>query len=93
MSEPVRWTIAVSDETDRAPRAFLDDSGLASEDLAAFVEDAVRWRLMDRRVQTIKDRNVDTDPEALRAAIDEAVRSAREESVVARQPATADGPH
>jgi len=93
MSEPVRWTIAVSAETDHALRAFLDDSGLGCEDLAAFVEDAVRWRVMDRRVQKIKDRNADTDPEALQAVIDEAVRSVRNESVVERQSVTSEGPH
>jgi hypothetical protein len=93
MSEPVRWTIPVSEETDRVLRAFLGESGLASEDLAAFVEDAVRWRLMDRTVQAIKDRNADTDPDSLQLAIDEAVCAVRRESLGDLKAATADSPH
>ena len=46
-------------------------------DLSKFVEDAVRWRMLDRTVQVVKDRNQDMPAEMLEAMIDEAVREVR----------------
>ena len=48
-------------------------------DLSKFVEDAVRWRMLDRTVQVIKDRNQDVSVEMMEAMIDEAVRDVRAE--------------
>ena len=46
-------------------------------DLSNFVEDAVRWRMFDRRVQALKDRNQDVSARGLEAEIDRAVRAVR----------------
>jgi hypothetical protein len=77
MSETVRWTIKVSPETDLSLRGFLGAHGMKKGDLSKFVEDAVRWRMLDRTVQGIKDRNQDVSAEMLEAMIEEAVREVR----------------
>jgi len=79
MSGAVRWTIKVSKETDLSLRTFLGAQGMKKGDLSRFVEDAVRWRMFDRRVQSLKDRNQDVSAGDLEAEIDKAVRAARKE--------------
>lgn len=77
MSESVRWTIKVSQDTDLSLRTFLGAQGMKKGDISKFVEDAVRWRMLDRTVQGIKDRNQDIRPEDLDSIIDQAVSSVR----------------
>lgn len=77
MAEAVRWTIKVSPETDLSLRGFLGAQGMKQGDLSKFVEDAVRWRMLDRTVQVVKDRNRDMPAEMLEAMIEEAVREVR----------------
>lgn len=77
MAETVRWTIKVSPETDLSLRGFLGAQGMKKGDLSKFVEDAVRWRMLDRTVQGIKDRNQDVSAETMEAMIEEAVREVR----------------
>lgn len=48
-------------------------------DLSKFVEGAVRWRMLDRTAQAVKDRNQDISAEMMEAMIDEAVRDVRTE--------------
>ena len=77
MSEAVRWTIKVSRETDLSLRTLLGAQRMKKGDLSKFVEDAVRWRVFDRRVQSLKDRNQDVPAAQVQAAIDGAVREVR----------------
>lgn len=77
MTEAVRWTIKVSPETDLSLRGFLGAQGMKKGDLSKFVEDAVRWRMLDRTVQIVKDRNQDISADMLETMIDEAVRDIR----------------
>lgn len=77
MTEAIRWTIKVSPETDLSLRGFLGAQGMKKGDLSKFVEDAVRWRMLDRTVQIVKDRNQDIPADMLEAMIDEAVRDVR----------------
>lgn len=79
MGEAIRWTIKVSPETDLSLRGFLGAQGMKKGDLSRFVEDAVRWRMLDRTVQGVKDRNQDIAPEMLEAMIEEATRAVRAE--------------
>ena len=72
-----RWTLVVSEETDRALRAFLGMSGGKKGDLSAFVEKAVQERLFDLTVERIKNRNASEDPAVLMQLIDNAVAFAR----------------
>lgn len=77
MSDAIRWTIKVSSETDLSLRGFLGAQGMKKGDLSKFVEDAVRWRMLDRTVQVVKDRNQDIPADLLESMIDEAVRDVR----------------
>ena len=77
MSDAVRWTIKVSRETDLSLRSYLGAQGMKKGDLSRFVEEAVRWRVLDRTVQRLKDRNQDLPPEEFEALIDEAVAEVR----------------
>ncbi len=79
MTEAIRWTIKVSPETDLSLRGFLGAQGMKKGDLSKFVEDAVRWRMLDRTVQGVKDRNQAIPAEMMQAMIDEAVREVRAE--------------
>ena len=79
MTEAIRWTIKVSSETDLSLRGFLGAQGMKKGDLSKFVEDAVRWRMLDRTAQAVKDRNQDISAEMMEAMIDEAVRDVRAE--------------
>jgi hypothetical protein len=80
MSEAIRWTIKVSKETDLSLRSFLGSQGMKKGDLSKFVEDAVRWRVFDRTVQGIKERNQDISPAEMQELIDEAVIGIRSAS-------------
>ena len=55
MSEAIRWTIKVSKETDLSLRTMLGAQGMKKGDLSKFVEDAVRWRMFDGRVQSLRN--------------------------------------
>jgi hypothetical protein len=72
-----RWTLVVSEETDRALRAFLGMSGAKKGDLSAFVEEAVKERLFELTVDRIKNRNASVDQTELMKLIDSAVMAAR----------------
>jgi hypothetical protein len=75
--EAVRWNIKVSKETDLTLRTFLGAQGAKKGDLSKFIEEAVRWRVFHRTVQSIKERNADADPEELQRIIDEALSEVR----------------
>jgi len=77
--DDVRWTIKVSKETDIAVRSFLAQRGYKKGDLAKFIEDAVRWRVLDKTVAETKARNAALTPDAIDSAIDEALAAVRAE--------------
>jgi hypothetical protein len=75
--DTTRWTISVSKETDIVVRSFLAQRGLKKGDLSKFVEDAVRWRVLDQTITEVRGKFADLPPEELEALIEEAVSSAR----------------
>jgi len=79
MEEAVRWNIKVSKETDLTLRTFLGARGAKKGDLSKFIEEAVSWRVFDRTVQDIRERNADTAPAELQRIIDESVSEVRAE--------------
>ena len=79
MPEAIRWTIKVSRDTDLSLRSFLGAQGMKKGDLSKFVEEAVRWRVLERTVQRFKDRNQDVGSGQMEAIINEAVRAVRAE--------------
>jgi translation elongation factor EF-G len=85
MDEPVRWTVRVSKDTDVAVRTFLAQRGMKKGDLAKFIEEAVRWRVLDRTVAETKARNAKASVGEIEAAIDEALKTVRAERFAQRR--------
>jgi len=79
VEEAVRWNIKVSKETDIALRTFLGAQGMKKGDLSKFIEEAVRWRVLQRTIQDIRMRNADADSDEIQRIVDEAVREVRAE--------------
>ena len=77
MNDSTRWTVNVSKETDVMLRTYLAESGLRQRDLSKFIEEAVRWRVLDRTAAGVRVRSARRDPDALHALIDDAVRRVR----------------
>lgn len=75
--EAVSWNIKVSKETDLTLRRFLGARGMKKSELSRFIEEAVRWRVLHRTVQSIKARNLKADPDELQHIVDEAVHEVR----------------
>lgn len=73
-----RWTVSVSRDTDIAVRSFLAQRGLKKGDLSKFIEEAVRWRVLDQTIADARDKFADLPPDTLQAIIDEAADAARE---------------
>jgi hypothetical protein len=72
-----RWTVSVSRETDIAVRSFLAQRGLKKGDLSKFIEEAVKWRVLDQTMAEARGKFADMPPGQLEAVIDEAVTAAR----------------
>ena len=76
-STPARWSLSVSPETDASLREYLGAQGMKKGDLSRFVEEAVRWRMLDGTVQGIKQRNADQSDAHLQGLIDAALDAVR----------------
>ena len=76
--DTTRWTVSVSKETDIAVRSFLAQRGLKKGDLSKFIEDAVRWRVLDQTVAEARSKFADMPADELQALLDEAVAEARQ---------------
>jgi Ribbon-helix-helix domain len=72
-----RWTLVISDDTDKALRTFLAQTGGKKGDLSDFVEKAVRDKLFHLTVGNIKQRNSVFDQAELTNLINEAVVNVR----------------
>ncbi len=77
MADTTRWTVSVSRETDIAVRSFLAQRGLKKGDLSKFIEEAVKWRVLDQTIAEARSKFADLPAAELEAAIDEAVAAAR----------------
>ena len=73
----IRWTLSVSDETDRAARTLLARTGGKEDDLSRLVDEAVRRHVLDVTVREIKNRNARQDQQGILDLIDEEVAAAR----------------
>jgi hypothetical protein len=76
--DTTRWTVSVSKATDIAVRSFLAQRGMKKGDLSKFIEDAVRWRVLDQTMAEARGKFADLAPEALDALLDEAVAATRQ---------------
>jgi hypothetical protein len=74
-----RWTVTVSRQTDISLRSFLAQRGLKKGDISKFIEDAVKWRVLDQTITEARDSFSDLSPKELQATIDEATEQVRKE--------------
>ena len=72
-----RWTVSVSKDTDISVRSFLARRGMKKGDLSKFIEEAVKWRVLDRTMAEAREKFADMEPEALESLIEEAVTATR----------------
>jgi hypothetical protein len=77
--QTVRWNIKVSKETDLILRTFLASQGTKKGDLSKFIEDAVRWRVLNKTVQDIKVKNAGIKLDDLQEFVDDALDEVRAE--------------
>jgi hypothetical protein len=77
--QAVRWNIKVSKDTDLTLRTFLGSQGMKHGDLSKFIEDAVRWRVLQRTIEDIRERNAGADPDEVERIVDDAVSEVRAE--------------
>jgi len=75
--DTTRWTVSVSRDTDIAVRSFLAQRGMKKGDLSKFIEDAVKWCVLDQTVAEARSKFADLPPDALEAMVDEAVTAVR----------------
>lgn len=72
-----RWTIKVSEETNRTLRAYLAQRGLKKGDLSRFVEEAVKEQLFRGALADTRAANRDLSEDEAAALANEAVSWAR----------------
>ena len=78
MSEATtRWTVSVSRDTDISVRSFLAQRGMKKGDLSKFIEEAVRWRMLEQTVAEARVGFNDLSPDELQDLLDEAVAAGR----------------
>ncbi|WP_327754355.1 ribbon-helix-helix domain-containing protein (plasmid) [Sphingobium sp. SJ10-10] len=78
MNDMTRWTVSVSKNTDIAVRSFLAQRGMKKGDLSRFIEEAVKWRVLDQTITEARSKFEDMAPDELDALIGEAVTAARQ---------------
>jgi hypothetical protein len=73
MRQSVRWTLTVSEDVDRRARRYLAGVGRKGE-LSAFVEEAVRARLLQVSMKTVptysRPSANDVEPELVQAILE-----------------------
>ena len=73
-----RWTVSVSRDTDIAVRSFLAQRGMKKGDLSKFIEDAVKWRVLDQTMAEARAGFADLPPDVVETLVDEAVAAVRQ---------------
>lgn len=77
MTEMTRWTVSVSKDTDIAVRSFLAQRGLKKGDLSKFIEEAVKWRVLEQTIAEARSKFADLPTDDLQALVDEATTGVR----------------
>ncbi|RJF87448.1 hypothetical protein D3874_10805 [Oleomonas cavernae] len=77
MADTARWTVSVSKETDIAVRSFIAQRGGKKGDLSKFIEEAVKWRVLDQSLTEARSKFADLPADELQALLDEAVAATR----------------
>jgi hypothetical protein len=76
--DTTRWTVSVSKDTDITVRSFLAQRGMKKGDLSKFIEEAVKWRVLDQTIAEARSKFSDIAPDDLEQLIGEAVLAARQ---------------
>lgn len=78
MLPAVRWNIAVSPDTDRSVRRFIESQdGDRKDGLSRFIKEAVRSHFLELTPKQAKAANTDVSEQNLTSMAEEAVRWAR----------------
>lgn len=77
--DTTRWTVSVSKETDITVRSFLAQRGMKKGDLSKFIEEAVKWRVLDQTMTEARSKFADMPAAELESLIDEAVAVVRKD--------------
>jgi hypothetical protein len=72
-----RWTVSVPRETDIVVRSFLARRGLKKGDLSKFIEEAVKWRVLDQTLGEARSKFANLPAKTVETMIDEAVAAVR----------------
>ena len=75
-----RWTVTVSKQTDISLRSFLAQRGLKKGDISKFIEEAVKWRVLDQAIAEVRSKFADMPPDELQDLVDEATSHVRKGS-------------
>ncbi len=75
--ESTKWTVSVDSRTDIDLRAYLAQSGKKDGDLSEFIEEAVKWRLLDLTMADVRSGFSDMAEDDLAELVDAALSSAR----------------
>jgi len=67
------WTPPVSKKTIGRLRLFLAEQGMADDDIPKFIEDAVKWRVLDRTIAEFRTNFSDLSADQLGDLIEETV--------------------
>jgi len=76
----VRWSLVVSDATDRSLRSYLARTGGRKGDLSRFVDRAVRQAIFWETLESVWERNRNLSVAEAQALADDAVAQARTDS-------------
>ncbi len=75
--EVIRWTVSVDRGTDIELRAYLAQRGMKKGDLSKFIEESVKWRLLDLTLAEAQQGFADMSEDEIEALVDEAASSER----------------
>lgn len=78
MTDTTRWSVSVSKSTDIAVRSFLAQRGMKKGDLSKFIEEAVKWRVLEQTMAEARSKFADLPEGELEALLAEAATAARE---------------
>jgi hypothetical protein len=85
-ADTTRWTVSVSKDTDIAVRSFLAQRGMKKGDLSKFIEEAVKWRVLDQTIVEVRSKFADMPAAELESLIDEAITAVRKATLQAEIP-------
>ena len=66
----INWTVPVSREIDRSLRTHLSERGLGQGDMPRFIEDSVKWRMLDQTMTDARATFADLPPDELDQLLD-----------------------